>query len=154
MRTVSGGQGVGADGEGLRARRPSGGEAVVILDVDQFASIRARHGSAAAEQVTRAVEASLRRRLRGEDRVALLRDDEFLAVLSGATVQTLPGIATRLRDAVNALRLALAGSVWELSCTIGVAARDSRPCGLDGLVRAADSDLHRARCAQGRGARA
>jgi diguanylate cyclase (GGDEF)-like protein len=154
MRTVSGGQGVRSDGEGLRARRPSGGEAVVILDVDQFASIRARHGSAAAEQVTRAVEASLRRRLRGEDRLALLRDDEFLAVLGGATVETVPGIAARLRDAVDALRLALAGSVWELSCTTGVAARGSRPCGLDGLVRAADSDLHRARCAQGRGARA
>jgi diguanylate cyclase (GGDEF)-like protein len=138
-------------GEGCvqQARRPGSGEAVVIVDVDQFASIRAHHGVEAAEQVTRAVADCLRRRLRADDRLALLRDDEFLAVLSGAPAEAVPSITTRLRDGVHALRLALAGTIWGLSCTIGSAARGSRPCGLHGLVRAADADLDRARRAAG-----
>ena len=137
-----------------RTRRAGMGDAVVIVDVDQFAAIRAMHGSEAGEQVTRAVADCLRRRLRGEDRLALLREDEFLAVLPGATEEMLPAITHRLRSGVEGLRLALAGRVWTLSCTIGAAAatRGSRPCGLEGLVREADSELHRARrCSPGFG---
>jgi diguanylate cyclase (GGDEF)-like protein len=133
-------------GAALRPRRSAGGDAVVIVDVDQFAAIRAAHGAVAGEQVTRAVADCLRRRLRGADRLALLRDDEFLAVLPGAAADTLPAIAARLRAGVDGLRLALVGRVWALSCTIGSAARGARPCALEGLVRAADVDLHRARC--------
>lgn len=126
-------------------RRPRAGEAVVIVDVDQFAAIRARHGSIAGEQVTRAVADCLRRRLRREDRIALLREDEFLAVLPGALDATLPDIASRLRAGIGSLRLSLAGEIWNLSCTIGAAARDAPSRGLEGLVRAADSALYRAR---------
>jgi diguanylate cyclase (GGDEF)-like protein len=128
-----------------RARRAPCGDAVLIVDVDQFAAIRQRHGAAAAEQVTRAVAECLQRRLRPEDRLALLREDEFLVVLSGASGEAVPVLAARLRDDVQALRLSLAGSLWSLSCTIGAASRGSRPCGLEGLVRAADADLDRAR---------
>ncbi|MEI7443780.1 MAG: diguanylate cyclase [Burkholderiales bacterium] len=137
-----------ADGAPPRlSRRAGSGDAVVIVDVDQFAAIRAMHGSEAGEQVTRAVADCLRRRLRSEDRLALLREDEFLAVLPGATEEMLPAITHRLRSGIEGLRLALAGRVWTLSCTIGAAAatRGSRPCGLEGLVREADTELHRAR---------
>ena len=131
--------------DAVRTRRACDGEAVVIVDVDQFTAIRARHGAPAAEQVTRAVADRLRRRLRGDDRLALLRDDEFLAVLAGAPADALPSIVARLRDDVRTLRIALSGRVWALSCTVGAAARDGRPCALEALVRAADGDLHRAR---------
>lgn len=117
----------------------------MILDVDQFASIRRRHGSWAGEQVTHAVADCLRGRLRTGDRLALLRDDEFLAVLPGAAEPALEPISRRLREAVTGLRLALAGQVWTLSCTIGAAARGSQQRSLEGLVRAADTALHRAR---------
>jgi diguanylate cyclase len=126
-------------------RRPGAGEAVVIVDVDQFAAIRARHGPVAGEQVTRAVAECLRRRLRRDDRLALLREDEFLAVLPGALDATLPDISARIRQGIAALRLSLAGEIWDLSCTIGAAARDAQSRSLEGLVRAADSALHRAR---------
>ena len=132
-------------GRGQRPRASRGGEAVVIVDVDQVADIRSSHGARVAEQVTRAVAQTLRSRLRGEDRLALLREDEFLAVLPGAPAESVPAIAARLRDDVQGLRLALSGTEWSLRCTIGAAARDSRPCALEALVRAADIDLHRAR---------
>lgn len=133
------------DTHGRAARRPSAGDAVVIVDVDQFAAIRAAHGSAAGEQVTHAVSECLRRRLRASDRIALLREDEFLAVLPGAPECALPEIVARLGASVESLRIALAGRVWSLTCTIGAAARATRSCGLDGLVRAADIELHRVR---------
>jgi diguanylate cyclase len=130
-----------------RVRRPGRGDAVVIVDVDQFSAIRAMHGTDAGEQVTRAVADCLRRRLRGDDRLALLREDEFLAVLPGASEDALPVITERLREGVEGLRLALAGRVWTLSCTIGAAAAapGMKSFGLEGLVRAADTELYRAR---------
>jgi diguanylate cyclase len=135
-----------------RSGRGGLGDAVIIVDVDQFAAIRAMHGTEAGEQVTRAVADCLRRRLRSEDRLALLREDEFLAVLPGATEAMLFTIIDRLRAGIEGLRLALAGRIWTLSCTIGAAAatRGSRPCGLEGLVREADAELHRARRAAAR----
>ena len=141
----TGAQPPGRGAEAVTVPRCScGGEAVVIVDVDQFAAIRERHGHIAGEQVTRAVADCLRRRLRREDRIALLRDDEFLAVLPGALDGSLPEIAKRLREGVEALRLSLAGDVWNLSCTIGAAARAAQSRSLEALVRAADSALYRA----------
>lgn len=100
--------------------------------------------------MTRAVAECLQRRLRRDDRLALLRDDEFLVVLTGAPGDAVPVLAARLREDVQALRLSLAGNLWSLRCTIGAASRGSRPCGLEGLVRAADADLDRARREGGR----
>jgi diguanylate cyclase (GGDEF)-like protein len=128
-----------------RKRGTPAGEAVVIVDVDQFAAIRERHGGHACEQVTRAVADCLRCLLRGEDRLALLREDEFLVVLPGAQEAALPEIEARVREGVKALRLGLAGTVWNLSCTTGAAAHGSHSRGLECLVRAADSALYRAK---------
>jgi diguanylate cyclase (GGDEF)-like protein len=147
---MTGVKGVAFDAAAHRERRAHGGEAVLIVDVDQFGAIRGHHGPAAAEQVTRAVAECLQRRLRRDDRLALLRDDEFLAVLSGAPREAVPSLVARLREDVHALRLAIAGTIWSLTCTIGAASRGSRPCGLEALVRAADADLDRERRARGR----
>jgi diguanylate cyclase (GGDEF)-like protein len=147
---TTGVKGVVFDAAAHREREAHCGEAVLIVDVDQLGAIRARHGAAAAEQVTRAVAECLQRRLRRDDRLALLRDDEFLVVLAGAPRESVPALVVRLRDDVQGLRLAIAGSIWSLTCTIGSASRGSRPCGLEALVRAADADLDRARRDVGR----
>lgn len=147
---MTGVRGAPLEARAHRARRAPCGDAVLIVDVDQFAAIRERHGAAAAEQVTRAVAECMQRRLRPDDRLALLRDDEFLVVLTGAPGDAVPVLAARLREDVQAQRLSLAGNLWSLSCTIGAAARGSRPCGLEALVRAADADLDRARREGGR----
>ena len=129
----------------LKPRVVRDGETVVIVDVDQFAAIRSRYGRVAAEQVTDAVADCLRRRLRPGDRLALVRDEEFLAVLPGAPEDSLPTITARLRESVSNLRIALSGEVWTLSCTVGAAAHSAPRRGLECLVRAADSALYRAR---------
>jgi diguanylate cyclase (GGDEF)-like protein len=142
---TTGVRGVACDAAAHRERVAHRGEAVLIVDVDQCGAIRACHGAAAAEQATRAVAQCLQRRLRRDDRLALLRDEEFLVVLAGAPEGSVAALVARLRADVQALRLAIAGSVWSLTCTIGAAARGTRPCALEALVRAADADLDRIR---------
>ena len=104
----TGSDGAPRDGCPERPRQPTRGEAVVIVDVDQFAAIRAAHGPMAAEQVTRAVADCLRRRLRTGDRLALLREDEFLAVLTGASECSVQAIAGRMREGIELTRMSLA----------------------------------------------
>lgn len=132
----------------LPRKQSVAGDAVMIIDIDQSAAIRSRHGSAAGEQVTQAVAECLRRRLRAGDRLALVREDEFLAVLPGAPLVELPRIEARLREGVAALRLSLAGTEWRLTCTIGSAScqqMSEHSQRLESLVRMADAALHRAR---------
>lgn len=140
--------GAGAPGTGQAERRsdaPRAGQAVVIVDVPVVADIRSRHGPVAAEQVTQMVADNLRRRLRDGDRLALLREDEFLAVIADADDAALESVVPRLRGAVQGTRVALAEDEWVLGCTLGAAARASTSCALDALVRAADIALYRAR---------
>ena len=135
----------------IRSRRAhTGVESVVIIDIDQSTRIRAHHGTAAGEQLAQAVAESLRRRLRPGDRLALLRDDEFMAVLPGAHSEDLAGIEARLRQGIESMRLSIAGREWQLSCTMGSAcstrlAEQSRR--LESLVRLADTELARAKTA-------
>jgi diguanylate cyclase (GGDEF)-like protein len=128
-----------------RPRRLSDGEAVVIVDVEQFAAIRQRHGDVAVDQVSLAVAEQLRHLLRPQDRLALLGNESFMAVMPGVDSDALPEIQSRLSSGVASLRIALSGEHWRLSCLTGAAARGLQRIGLDGVVRAADNALYEAR---------
>jgi diguanylate cyclase (GGDEF)-like protein len=126
-------------------RRLSDDEAVVIIDVDQFAAIRKRHGDTAVDQVSLAVAEQLRHLLRSQDRLALLGNEAFMAVMPGVDSDALAEVQSRLISGVASLRIALSGAHWQLSCLTGGAARGSQRIGLDGVVRAADNALYEAR---------
>ena len=101
--------------------RLSSGPAVLVVRIDQATDILKAHGPVAAEQLMMAITATLQRRLRGQDRLALVRDDEFLIVLPGVLPAVIRRIEQRLSDAVRGLRLSMAGRLWVLSSSIGVA---------------------------------
>ena len=126
-------------------RRAAEGEAVVIVDVEQFAAIRQRHGDTAVDQVSLAVAERLRHLLRTQDRLALLGNESFMVVMPGVEVDALAQIQSRLSRGVASLRIALSGEHWRLSCLTGAAARGLQRTGLEGVVRAADNALHEAR---------
>ncbi|MFN5510323.1 MAG: GGDEF domain-containing protein [Burkholderiales bacterium] len=126
--------------------RLSSGPAVLVVRIDQAADILKVHGPVAAEQLMMAITGALQRRLRSQDRLALVRDDEFLIVLPGVLPAVIRRIEQRLSDAVRGLRLSMAGRLWVLSSSIGVAcAPEGRlPApSVQELVRQADDDLHR-----------
>jgi diguanylate cyclase (GGDEF)-like protein len=132
-----------------QARRPSDGEAVVIIDIDQFAAIRQRHGDTAVDQVSLAVAEQLRHLLRPQDRLALVGNEAFMAVMPGVDSDALADIQSRLMCGVESMRIALSGAHWQLSCLTGGAARGLQRIGLDGVVRAADNALYDARRRRG-----
>lgn len=117
----------------------------MIVDVEQFAAIRQRHGDTAVDQVSLAVAEQLRHLLRSQDRLALLGNESFMAVMPGVDSEALADIQSRLSSGVASLRIALSGEHWRLSCLTGAAARGLQRIGLEGVVRAADNELHDAR---------
>jgi diguanylate cyclase (GGDEF)-like protein len=117
----------------------------VIVDVEQFAAIKRRHGAVAVDQVSLAVAEQLRHLLRPQDRLALLGNESFMAVMPGVDCDDLAEIQSRLSSGVASLRIALSGDHWRLSCLTGAAARGLQRIGLEGVVRAADNALHDAR---------
>jgi diguanylate cyclase (GGDEF)-like protein len=122
------------------------GPAIMVVRVDQADDIMRSQGQNAAEQLMLAITSTLQKRLRAQDRLALVRFDEFLLVLSGVTSASLNRIAQRLAAAIEGLRLSMAGKAWTLSCCIGMAcAPEGRfpPPSLHELVREADADLHK-----------
>ena len=132
-----------------RPRRQTDDEAVVIVDVEQFSAIRERHGDTAVDQVSLAVADQLRQLLRSQDRLALLGNESFMAVMPGVDSDALAEIQSRLISGVESLRIALSGEHWQLSCLTGGAARGSQRIGLEGVVRAADNALYDARRRRG-----
>jgi diguanylate cyclase (GGDEF)-like protein len=127
-------------------KRTQGGAGVLMVQVDQADAILKAHGATAAGQLMLAINAALVRRLRNEDRVALVRDDGLLVVLPGVTARTIRRVEQRIVEAVRDFRLSVAGRLWSLSAQIGVACSpEGRLPGLSvpSLARLADDDLHR-----------
>jgi GGDEF domain-containing protein len=128
-----------------RQRRVGGGATgVLILQVEQAGEIHLAHGGRFSDQLHALISGTVRRCLRLEDRLALLRDHDFMIVLRNVSRQALQAICQRVRAAVQALRLSLAGRLWALSCRIGQAcATTDWPPGtsLEGLVQEAEAGL-------------
>jgi GGDEF domain-containing protein len=132
-----------------KQRRLGGGATgVVILQVEQAGDIHQTHDGRFSDQLHAVISGALRRCLRLEDRLAMLREHDFMIVLRNVSARTLRAICQRVRDAVQALRLSLAGRLWALSCRIGLAcAPTGWPPGptLEWLVREAEDSLRTAR---------
>lgn len=127
-------------------KRSSGCSGVLMVKVEQAEEILKAHGATAAGQLMLAINSALVRRLRSEDRVALVRDDGLLVVLPGVTAKTIRRIEQRVEQAIRDFRLSVAGRLWSLTALIGVASSpEGRLPGLSvpSLARLADDDLHR-----------
>jgi len=90
--------------EVLRAGRYGRSLALVMVDVDGFASLNNREGSTCADLMLREVARALTSRLRGVDLVARTGADEFSVVLPETSLLVARPIAERLRRAVEGLR--------------------------------------------------
>ncbi len=121
--------------------------AVAFIDLDGFKEINDRLGHGAGDDLLKAIAARMSKCIRSTDTVARLGGDEFVMVLAdqvgsrGATP-----IVEKARAAIAA-PVRVAGTVVEVSCSVGVAT-----CPDDGtdpgvLLRAADAAMYRAKAA-------
>ncbi|EHQ51293.1 diguanylate cyclase [Ectothiorhodospira sp. PHS-1] len=78
---------------------------MLVMDIDHFKSINDRYGHAVGDVVIRKVAASLRRVLPADAVLVRFGGEEFVALLSGYSVQEAVGLAEQAREVVERLRL-------------------------------------------------
>ena len=134
----------------LRAER-GGCFALLHLDLDHFKAVNDTHGHAAGDAVLTGVAAILRRELRGQDVIARVGGDEFVALAEGiGDERKIATIAARIIAGLEAL-VPVPGQAARVSASIGaVLAGPGAVAGPDDLMRAADGALYAAKHA-GRG---
>ena len=103
--------------------------ACVLLELEEFGDLAARHGPAAAEEMARLCGRRIRSVLRAEDTAARLGETRFgicLAAIAQLDLENCIQLAGRLQAAVEE-PAALDGTTVYLSCSIGFCLRSRAP---------------------------
>lgn len=126
-----------------------GALAVMMIDIDHFKRFNDHYGHIAGDDCLRLIARTLASQLRGRaDLVARIGGEEFVAVAPGLDVETVAGVAERVRRAVEQLAIAHDGLGSDRVVTVSIgcaaaAATDVAP--LRALPAAADRALYRAK---------
>jgi diguanylate cyclase (GGDEF)-like protein len=122
------------------------GETISLLafDIDHFKRVNDTYGHAAGDDVLKALAQIVRDQLRPIDRVFRTGGEEFAALLAGTDAGGAVEAAERLRQAIKARTVRIAGAEIGVTVSVGVAAitGTSSP---DVLTGAADAALYRAK---------
>ena len=115
---------------------------VMVVDLDRFKEINDTEGHAAGDEVLRTAAETLRRSVRGTDRVGRWGGDEFVVVLEHLDAQTAKLIADRVREAFAADPGSRGATM-----SIGLADLTALPPGggADALVATADASLYKSK---------
>jgi diguanylate cyclase (GGDEF)-like protein len=131
---------VRANAELSRARRHDQEVTLIYLDLDGFKQVNDNLGHAAGDVVLRRAAISMGATLRGEDVLARVGGDEFVALLGLATTDDARSIGERLIAAVRRVAVQEHGSA-HVSATTASATYPHDGQTLDELMRAADGRL-------------
>jgi len=128
-----------------RAGRPC---SLVLLDVDHFKHVNDTYGHQFGDLVLQTVAARLESVLREADVVARYGGEEFVLILPDTDARNALHVADRARRAVAAPSLTTPnGAPLSLTVSAGTATFAQDAGDADGLVRAADAALYRAKSA-------
>ncbi|MHA3702791.1 diguanylate cyclase [Jatrophihabitans sp. YIM 134969] len=147
-----------------RAKARSVPAAVMVVDLDHFKRVNDTYGHLTGDAVLRSVAECMRGMLRDRDQVARFGGEEFVAFLPGADASEACKVAERLRQRIEAMRVAPvaprvvgpagapldseASSVREsvrITVSIGVAAHPEHGDALEDLLARADAALYEAK---------
>src|SRR5437667_4732106 len=104
-----------------RARRHGTPLGLIMLDVDHFKRFNDEFGHAAGDRILRQLGSVLKNQFRGEDVVCRYGGDEFLIILSDASLESLQKAAERLRAQVTRMNIEHDGGVLgTLTLSLGV----------------------------------
>ena len=129
-----------ANEEIARARRHRERFMLVYLDLDGFKRVNDNLNHAAGDRVLRRAAQAMCATLRGEDTLARVGGDEFVALLPQASEPDAAGIARRLVDAVEEMAAGEPGAE-HLSATTAWSAFPADGDTLDALLNAADARM-------------
>ena len=117
---------------------------VAVVDVDDFKQVNDTHGHAVGDQLLCQVGRRLQAAVRGTDTVSRMGGDEFVVLAEECGPDALARLADRLLGACDA-PLDIDGHALQVGLSIGVARGVAPIDGLDGLLRAADAAMYRAK---------
>jgi diguanylate cyclase (GGDEF)-like protein len=136
--------------EAAESRRYTHPIAVVLLDIDDFATLNHRHGLSIGDAVLREISLRLRLRMRGADALGRIGGDSFLAVLPHTDERGAAVFADALRRRLVTRPIATDAGEIVISVSIGVAfMRPGMELDAEQLLAAADEALASARAAGG-----
>jgi diguanylate cyclase (GGDEF)-like protein len=129
-----------------RAKRTGQSVSVLCIDVDHFKKFNDNHGHDAGDTVLRTVSALLKSTFRDDDVPCRLGGEEFVVLLPGATTEVAAVKAEELRSNVEALTVRyLDSNLPRITISVGVAAFPSAGDSPQGVLKAADEALYRAK---------
>jgi diguanylate cyclase (GGDEF)-like protein len=101
-----------------RRGRPLG---CLVADIDHLGAINSVYGTEIGDHLFRQVGYAIARCCRKEDTLCRFGSDEFAILVSGASGETMRGLAQRIRQAVGQAAAALPNQVVRISVSIGFA---------------------------------
>ncbi|GGX38910.1 sensor domain-containing diguanylate cyclase [Saccharospirillum salsuginis] len=127
-----------------RSRRYRHPLTLLALDVDHFKSVNDRFGHVMGDTVLRMLADTVRSQLRDTDFFARMGGEEFTVLLPETELKTGARLAERLRQSIEAVRMASDDAEFQISTSVGVAelADAEEP---DGLLNRADRALYAAK---------
>ncbi len=118
---------------------------LLLVDLDHFKAVNDSFGHEAGDAVLRAVAHALRDRVREIDLCARVGGEELAVVLKNTGARGAIELAQRLRAAIDALRVEVAGRHVRVTASIGVATHPTMVVNWDALYRSADTALYAAK---------
>jgi len=113
---------------------------LLLFDLDLFKQINDAYGHLAGDQVLRRVAELMRETFRAEDLLVRFGGDEFVVMLTMATVCEVDALAAQVVDAF-ATPLVVRQQAMQLTCSVGAAVHPDAAGGADNLMQRADTAL-------------
>jgi diguanylate cyclase (GGDEF)-like protein len=123
-----------------QARHEGNGFALLFIDLDRFGQINDSLGLEAGDRVLRDVAQRIQACLRGDQLLARLGGDQFVALVQPADAAGAEATARRVLAAVARPNIS-ADVQFTLTCSIGIALAPSQGSGVDELLRHAEGAM-------------
>jgi diguanylate cyclase (GGDEF)-like protein len=132
--------------EVARAKRSGTPLGVMMIDIDHFKHVNDSFGHAAGDAVLEAVSRSMQSMTRVEDILCRYGGEEFVLVMTAASLDTIRERAEMLREGVRQLKIEFDGRhVGHVTISIGIAVHPDHGETGSQAMEAADTALYRAK---------
>ena len=135
--------------EAARIKRHKTLLGIIMLDVDHFKAFNDQHGHHVGDAVLQELGRFLKAHIRGEDVACRYGGEEFLLILSGASLENTTQRAAEFCEKLRDLKIEYQERFFSITASIGVAALPYHGPDVMDVVRAADDALYLAK-AKGR----
>jgi diguanylate cyclase (GGDEF)-like protein/PAS domain S-box-containing protein len=134
-----------AEREFERMRRNRQPLTLVMIDIDHFKGVNDVFGHAAGDMVLSMVADCCRKHIRSIDVLGRFGGEEFIILLTGASLDTAEAIVARIHQGIAATRVTTIKGEVSVTASFGLAAVHPETIDLETAIRVADEALYEAK---------